>query len=740
MSAYILSGVAQTTNELVHSTTGRSPYSLVYGQSTGILPLAMGDVVTVSHVLRQDHQPVPTHAEDGIFVCFMSAAVASVLVCRKCFWQPIRVHPHHVRLKGWQGLCHLDGAAVMPVKQQQHSQADELSDYEWNDNESPTVTSVSPSPTANAQPEFPNTHTNPIAHPQFVLARTTAGAVYPAQVIKRARLQLAALERDQDGTWRYHSIVYPKHDAIIEELTGSTAEEAFGPSSLPATGDDDNIASQRIDDGPNVEAEDIDVMTPVDDELNDAVSVSVCAEDHSYALAAVINNAAKGHLDVTKDDLDKGTHDTAMSRELERWLELGVLDTHDAPPSGVKPITTKWVLTWKLKYGVRIAKARLVAQGFKDHRDLNFIETYSGTANKDNLNLCLCYIAYKDWEIAKSDVTTAFLQAPIQQNVWIKLPTRMPKLIPGEWKPGMEARVCRAVYGLVDAPRIYTSFFKQKAESIGWIEIEESILIKNNKSGSKIMCTQSNYINNLQPELTDKEASRKLKEPTIESVNLVLVPRMQQLMGILGWAAKTQPQISYLFSELSRWSTKPSNEKLLAVRRALLYIKEHSVPLVYTSIQQPKLRVWSDASYKLSTYEGRAGYEFQVVEMEDLIPNESPVKVQQYNLVCWKSILIKRKLASTTSAELYALQEAVKRSYALKRLVEKLWKSDCPIEFLIDSNPLKQQLISGIAKSEPRSQGMLDYVREQIKDLKAIVVWVPTHVMLADRQTKLKLL
>eukprot|EP00919_Chromeraceae_sp_WS-2016_P032639 GHVR01077033.1.p1 GENE.GHVR01077033.1~~GHVR01077033.1.p1 ORF type:complete len:546 (+),score=103.46 GHVR01077033.1:275-1912(+) len=484
MSAYILSGVAQTTNELVHSTTGRSPYSLVYGQSTGILPLAMGDVVTVSHVLRQDHQPVPTHAEDGIFVCFMSAAVASVLVCRKCFWQPIRVHPHHVRLKGWQGLCHLDGAAVMPVKQQQHSQADELSDYEWNDNESPTVTSVSPSPTANAQPEFPNTHTNPIAHPQFVLARTTAGAVYPAQVIKRARLQLAALERDQDGTWRYHSIVYPKHDAIIEELTGSTAEEAFGPSSLPATGDDDNIASQRIDDGPNVEAEDIDVMTPVDDELNDAVSVSVCAEDHSYALAAVINNAAKGHLDVTKDDLDKGTHDTAMSRELERWLELGVLDTHDAPPSGVKPITTKWVLTWKLKYGVRIAKARLVAQGFKDHRDLNFIETYSGTANKDNLNLCLCYIAYKDWEIAKSDVTTAFLQAPIQQNVWIKLPTRMPKLIPGEWKPGMEARVCRAVYGLVDAPRIYTSFFKQKAESIGWIEIEESILIKNNNSGS----------------------------------------------------------------------------------------------------------------------------------------------------------------------------------------------------------------------------------------------------------------
>eukprot|EP00919_Chromeraceae_sp_WS-2016_P045558 GHVR01108453.1.p1 GENE.GHVR01108453.1~~GHVR01108453.1.p1 ORF type:complete len:130 (+),score=4.34 GHVR01108453.1:195-584(+) len=41
--------VCLLVNELVHATTGRSPYSLVYGHTVGILPLAMGDVVTVSN-------------------------------------------------------------------------------------------------------------------------------------------------------------------------------------------------------------------------------------------------------------------------------------------------------------------------------------------------------------------------------------------------------------------------------------------------------------------------------------------------------------------------------------------------------------------------------------------------------------------------------------------------------------------------------------------------------------------
>eukprot|EP00919_Chromeraceae_sp_WS-2016_P051972 GHVR01123163.1.p1 GENE.GHVR01123163.1~~GHVR01123163.1.p1 ORF type:complete len:110 (+),score=10.12 GHVR01123163.1:1131-1460(+) len=83
------------------------------------------------------------------------------------------------------------------------------------------------------------------------------------------------------------------------------------------------------------------------------------------------------------------------------------------------------------------------------------------------------------WELAKSDVTTAFLQAPMHQK---KLPQLLPKKVPKDWKPCMTARAIKAVYGLVDA-RIYTSFLKNKIEKFDWVQVAESILIKHDKTG-----------------------------------------------------------------------------------------------------------------------------------------------------------------------------------------------------------------------------------------------------------------
>eukprot|EP00919_Chromeraceae_sp_WS-2016_P066438 GHVR01157148.1.p1 GENE.GHVR01157148.1~~GHVR01157148.1.p1 ORF type:complete len:362 (+),score=45.57 GHVR01157148.1:1240-2325(+) len=358
-------------------------------------------------------------------------------------------------------------------------------------------------------------------------------------------------------------------------------------------------------------------------------------------MCMAIENAAKGHLEVSKSDIDNGTHDEAMSKELKQWLELGVLDPEDKPPLGVKPITTRWVHTWKLKDGERIAKA----QGFKDHRDMNYIETYSGTADKD-------YIVSRVWDLAKTDVKTAFLQAPMEHKVWIKMPQLLPKDVPKGWKPDMAARACRAVYGLVDSPRIYTSFFKKKAQLLGWQPVAESILVKQDKTGKvsailimhvddllvasedpvylinselkkvmnldnaellkpgdefsyiglslsrtkeKLICDQSNYVKNIELSISHNEASKKLKEPhvsdppDIEDVCLEL--EMQRVMGILGWSARTQPHLSYMFGELARWSTKPTQQKLLAANRGLLYAKQNSRALTFKSVQKPKHQI-----------------------------------------------------------------------------------------------------------------------------------------------------
>eukprot|EP00919_Chromeraceae_sp_WS-2016_P034629 GHVR01081921.1.p1 GENE.GHVR01081921.1~~GHVR01081921.1.p1 ORF type:complete len:160 (+),score=16.77 GHVR01081921.1:2-481(+) len=157
------------------------------------------------------------------------------------------------------------------------------------------------------------------------------------------------------------------------------------------------------------------------------------------------------------------------------------------------------------------------------------------------------------------------------------------------------------------------------------------------------------------------------------------------------------------------------------------------------SVKTPKLRAWSDASYKLHSCQGRAGFEIQLLEQDTVVPVVAQKLDELYNIFSWKSMMIKRNMVSSTSAELVAMQEAVKRCFGFKKLIDTLWGLDCKVEILIDSNPLTQQLKSKQCKSEPRLQGMLECVIEDVKDLNASVVWVPTDVMLADRQTKLKL-
>eukprot|EP00919_Chromeraceae_sp_WS-2016_P019048 GHVR01045375.1.p1 GENE.GHVR01045375.1~~GHVR01045375.1.p1 ORF type:complete len:229 (+),score=27.51 GHVR01045375.1:335-1021(+) len=224
----------------------------------------------------------------------------------------------------------------------------------------------------------------------------------------------------------------------------------------------------------------------------------------------------------------------------------------------------------------------------------------------------------------------------MNKEVWVRLPKILPKNVPRGWKPGIPARAIKAVYGLADAPRLYTNFFKAKAETLGWIQVAESILIKQDKLGNvtavmimhvddliiasedpvvlidqeltfvvqldkaelleegqefsyvgltlskkkdQLLCDQSIYVKNVQIDLTSKEASRVLKEkdvsdqPAIEDICLEIVPEMQRLMGIFGWASKTQPHLSYMFGELSRWSTKPTKQKLLTAKRVCIQKK-----------------------------------------------------------------------------------------------------------------------------------------------------------------------
>ncbi len=95
---------------------------------------------------------------------------------------------------------------------------------------------------------------------------------------------------------------------------------------------------------------------------------------------------------------------------------------------------------------------------------------------------------------------------------------------------------------------------------------------------------QKTYIDNIKTELNEKEkrkkfgpADLKLSEPT--EVDLAYEKAQQAWNGVLGWAAKTQPDLSLTFAELSRNCTKPSERSVLSTRRACEYAKQICKPL-----------------------------------------------------------------------------------------------------------------------------------------------------------------
>eukprot|EP00919_Chromeraceae_sp_WS-2016_P066440 GHVR01157150.1.p1 GENE.GHVR01157150.1~~GHVR01157150.1.p1 ORF type:complete len:247 (+),score=21.68 GHVR01157150.1:460-1200(+) len=170
------------------------------------------DATKFNQVIYQDLIHLPARSPQG-------HVYSSVIVDSSTRY--VRVHPSRLRLKGWQGLCslsnlqHVTQSSEVPTISAP-ADRDSLCDF------SSSRTVVPPPPAPDPAPVISR-------HP-FVIARHRNGAVFPAQVLQRSRLQMAALERDTDGKWQHKELLFPNHHSIMKELVGANAEEAFSPS------------------------------------------------------------------------------------------------------------------------------------------------------------------------------------------------------------------------------------------------------------------------------------------------------------------------------------------------------------------------------------------------------------------------------------------------------------------------------------------------------------------------------
>lgn len=114
-------------------------------------------------------------------------------------------------------------------------------------------------------------------------------------------------------------------------------------------------------------------------------------------------------------------------------------------PEGRSPIDSKWVFDIKrdVKGEIRKYKARAVARGFCAVAHIDFFDTFSSVACYPTTGAFLTVAAEKDWGIEQVDITTAFLNAPLEEEVYVCSPPGAPGAETGQvWL------LKKAVYGL----------------------------------------------------------------------------------------------------------------------------------------------------------------------------------------------------------------------------------------------------------------------------------------------------
>nr|GFB59026.1 retrovirus-related Pol polyprotein from transposon TNT 1-94 [Tanacetum cinerariifolium] len=114
---------------------------------------------------------------------------------------------------------------------------------------------------------------------------------------------------------------------------------------------------------------------------------------------------------------------SAMQEELDQFERLKVWRLVPQP-EGKAVIKTKWIFKNKKDESSLVIqnKARLVAVGYSQQKDIDYDETFALVARIEAIRLFLAYVAHKDFIVFQMDVKTAFLNGILKEEVYVGQP------------------------------------------------------------------------------------------------------------------------------------------------------------------------------------------------------------------------------------------------------------------------------------------------------------------------------
>jgi hypothetical protein len=202
-----------------------------------------------------------------------------------------------------------------------------------------------------------------------------------------------------------------------------------------------------------------------------------------YALTATgkkLSNIRKGTVTVAGGLQEPQTYKQAIvSGEAPLWAEsmkaeLAALRAQNVLqlvpiPKKVKLLNTRWVYKIKLDEHNKPVKykSRLVVKGFMQQKGINYNETFAPVAKFKSIKMLLALAATHDLELHQIDFDTAFLNATLEEDVYISVPDGY-DATDGVSTVGMCFKLKKALYGLKQAPQAWNSTVHEKLVALGY--------------------------------------------------------------------------------------------------------------------------------------------------------------------------------------------------------------------------------------------------------------------------------
>jgi len=474
----------------------------------------------------------------------------------------------------------------------------------------------------------------------------------------------------------------------------------------------------------------------------------------------------------------------AMQEEMQSLIANNTWELKTAP-SGTNIIPTKWVYAIKRDANGDITrfKARLVAKGFKQKEGIDFDEVFAPVSKHSTLRALLAKVAADNLELRQLDVTTAFLQGDINEEVFVQQPQGF------EQGKGLTCHLNRALYGLRQAPRAWYQRLHSELDSIGFKESSadpslyikiykthivyvlvyvDDILIAGNKEAvdyvsaclssafkvrdlgdvhlflgmtitrdrknRMLMLGQERMITSLltkygqesaRPNATPLNSSITLCRTEGEPLDTDKYPYSNVIGSLMYLSVCTRPDISQAVGALARYMTAPTTvhwKAAISVLRYLAGTADYGI-MFGNSTDNLKINGYCDADFAgdIDTRRSTTGYIFTL----------------NGGAISWSSRRQQTVAVSTAEAEYMAAAYAVKEALWLRKLAADLQLDTATTVIYGDNQAAIKLLKNPISSLRSKHIDVIyHFAREHLISKEIEFVYISTDVMIADVLTK----